>query len=68
MKKIKCSLILLLLLVSGGCVSVKLNGFQEIAEAHPKGLEMAVESEEGAAFVKALGLYINQLEQKIESN
>ena len=46
---------------------MKLNGFQEIAEAHPKGLEMAVESEEGAAFVKALGLYINQLEQRIES-
>jgi len=25
-----------------------------------------VESEEGAAFVKALGLYINRLEQRIE--
>jgi hypothetical protein len=29
---------------------------------------MAVESDEGAAFVKALGLYINQLEQRIEGN
>lgn len=31
------------------------------------GMEMAVESEEGAAFVQALGLYINKLEQQIES-
>jgi hypothetical protein len=68
MRKIKLSLILLLLLVSGGCgVSVKLDGFREIAEQHPIGMEMAVESEEGAAFVQALGLYINKLEQQIES-
>ena len=66
MKRISLSLILLLLLVSGGCVSVKLDGFREIAEAHPKGMEMAVESEEGAAFVRALGLYINKLEYELE--
>ena len=46
---------------------MKLNGFQEIAERHPVGLEDAVATDEGAAFVKDLGLYINQLEQKIES-
>ena len=28
---------------------------------------MAVESDEGAAFVRALGRYINQLEQELES-
>ena len=27
---------------------------------------MAVESDEGAAFVRALGRYINQLEQELE--
>lgn len=67
MKKTKGLTILLLLLVSAGCVSVKYNGFQEIAEAHPTGLERAVESDEGAAFVRALGRYINQLEQELES-
>ena len=66
MKKISLSLILLLLLVSGGCVSVKLDGFREIAETHPRGMEMAVESDEGAAFVRALGLYINKLEYELE--
>jgi len=55
-----------MLLGSAGCVSVKLNGFQEIAATHPVGLEKAVESEEGAAFVKALGLYINKLEYELE--
>ena len=62
------SLLLLLALVGSiGCLNVKLNGFQEIAERHPVGLEDAVATDEGAAFVKDLGLYINQLEQKIES-
>ena len=60
-------MLLLLLLVGSGCVAVKYTGFQEIAEAHPMGLEKAVESDEGAAFVRALGLYINRLEQKLES-
>ena len=47
-------------------MNVKLNGFQEIAERHPKGLEDAVLTDEGAAFVRDLGRYINQLEQKLE--
>ncbi len=41
--------------------------FQEIAERHPMGMENAVETDEGAAFVRDLGRYINQLEQQLES-
>jgi hypothetical protein len=58
--------LLLVIGVSSGCLNVKLNGFQEIAERHPKGLEDAVLTDEGAAFVKDLGRYINQLEQQLE--
>jgi hypothetical protein len=58
----------LLLLVSAGCVSVKLNGFQEIVERNQTGFENAVESDEGAEFVRQLGKYINKLEQQIEAN
>ena len=47
-------------------MNVRLNGFQEIAERHPEGLEDAVSTDEGAAFVKDLGRYINQLEQQLE--
>jgi len=60
-------ILLLLLLVSAGCVSVRLNGFQEIAERNPVGLENAVETDEGAEFIRQLGKYINQLEQQIEA-
>lgn len=56
----------LLLLGATSCVTKKYNGFAEIAEMHPEGLQMAVESDEGAAFVRALGRYINQLEQELE--
>lgn len=66
--KIKQLTILLLLLVSAGCISVKLNGFQEIAERNQTGFENAVESDEGAEFVRQLGKYINKLEQQIEAN
>ena len=59
---------LLLLLVASGCVSVKLNGFQEIVERNQTGFENAVESDEGAEFVRQLGKYINKLEQQIEAN
>ena len=46
---------------------MKLNGFQEIAERNPVGLENAVETDEGAEFIKQLGQYINQLEQQLEA-
>jgi len=49
-------------------VSVKLNGFQEIVERNQTGFESAVESDEGAEFVRQLGKYINKLEQQIEAN
>ena len=68
MIKIKQLTILLLLLVASGCVSVKLNGFQEIVERNQTGFENAVESDEGAEFVRQLGKYINKLEQQIEAN
>ena len=48
-------------------MSVKLNGFQEITEANPAGFANAVETDEGAEFIRQLGRYINQLEQKIEA-
>lgn len=68
MKKIKLSLILLLLLVSGGCgVSVKLDGFREIAERHPLGMEQVTENSESQALVIELGKYINELERRIEA-
>jgi len=68
MKKIKLLLILSVLLGNVGCgVSVKLDGFREIVDQHPMGLEKAVESDEGAAFVKALGFYINELERQLEA-
>tara|TARA_R100001594_G_scaffold138913_1_gene182863 strand:- start:447 stop:656 length:210 start_codon:yes stop_codon:yes gene_type:complete len=67
MIKIKKWTILLLMLASAGCVGVKLNGFQEIAERNPVGFENAVETDEGAEFIRQLGRYINQLEQQIEA-
>tara|TARA_R100001443_G_scaffold91697_1_gene98342 strand:+ start:467 stop:640 length:174 start_codon:yes stop_codon:yes gene_type:complete len=50
-----------------GCVSVKLNGFQEITERNAVGFANAVETDEGAEFIRELGKYINQLEQQIEA-
>ena len=47
---------------------MKLNGFQEIVERNQTGFENAVESDEGAEFVRQLGRYINQLEQRIEAD
>lgn len=68
MKKIKLSLILLLLLVSGGCgVSVKLDGFREIAERHPLGMEQVTGNNESQALVIELAKYINELERRIEA-
>ena len=61
-------MILLLLLGTSGCLNVKLNGFQEIVERNQTGFENAVESDEGAEFVRQLGKYINQLEQRIEAD
>tara|TARA_Y100001956_G_scaffold51456_1_gene50169 strand:- start:4272 stop:4484 length:213 start_codon:yes stop_codon:yes gene_type:complete len=68
MKKIQWLTILLLLLGSVGCgVTVKLNGFQEIAERHPVGMEQITENPESEALVRDLGFYINKLEQQLES-
>ena len=67
MRKIKLLMILLMLHATSGCLSVKLNGFQEITEANPAGFANAVETDEGAEFIRQLGRYINQLEQKIEA-
>jgi len=67
MRKTKLLMTLLMLLATSGCLSVKLNGFQEIAERNPVGLENAVETDEGAEFIRQLGKYINQLEQQIEA-
>ena len=55
------------MLGNAGCVNVKLNGFQEITERNPVGFANAVETDEGAEFIRELGRYINQLEQQIEA-
>ena len=54
--------------VSGGCgVSVKLDGFREIAERHPVGMEQVTENSESQALVIELAKYINELERRIEA-
>ena len=58
---------LLVSVVSSGCLSVKLNGFDEIATRHPVGMEEATATDEGAALIRDLGRYINELELRLES-
>jgi hypothetical protein len=67
MKKTLTYLILLLLLGNAGCLNVKLNGFSEIAERNPQGMEDATATEEGAELIRQLGFYINELERQLES-
>jgi hypothetical protein len=67
MKGLTVSLMLLVSVVSSGCLSVKLNGFKEIATRHPVGMEEATATDEGAALISELGRYINELERQLES-
>lgn len=67
MKGLTVSLMLLVSVVSSGCLSVKLNGFEEIATRHPVGMEEATATDEGAALISELGRYINELERQLES-
>jgi hypothetical protein len=67
MKGLTVSLMLLVSGVSSGCLSVKLNGFEEIATRHPVGMEEATATDEGAALIRDLGRYINDLERQLES-
>ncbi len=67
------SLLVLLLLVTSGCITRKYQGFQEMVEAHPKGFEDAVNGSyyrdggsESERFVQALGRYISTLEYELE--
>jgi hypothetical protein len=46
---------------------VKLNGFEEIATRHQRGMEEATATDEGAALIRDLGRYINELERRLES-
>jgi hypothetical protein len=59
-------LMLLALVASSGCLTVKLNGFQEIAESHPAGMETATSTDDGAALIRDLGRYISELERRLE--
>ena len=43
------------------------NGFQEIAESHPVGMETATSTDEGVALIRDLGRYISELERRLES-
>jgi len=67
MKGLTVSLMLLVSGVSSGCLSVKLNGFEEIATRHPVGMEEATATDGGAALIRDLGRYINDLERQLES-
>jgi hypothetical protein len=58
---------LLALAASSGCLTVKLQGFSEIAARNPQGMEDATATDEGAALVRDLGRYINELERQLES-
>lgn len=57
----------LALAASSGCLSTKLNGFEEIAAHHQRGMEEATATDEGASLIRALGNYINELERQLES-
>jgi hypothetical protein len=58
--------LLLSLAVNTGCLAVKLNGFQEIAEKHPVGMEEVTATPEGTALIRDLGRYIADLEHRLE--
>ena len=66
-KKWTTLLMLLAFVASSGCLTVKLNGFQEIAESHPVGMETATSTDEGVALIRDLGRYISELERRLES-
>ncbi len=66
MRKWKVLLLLLLLAVSNGCLSVKLNGFEEIAARNELGMEHATATPEGTELIRQLGEYINELEYQLE--
>ena len=68
MKRFVSLLLLLAIAGSSGCLSRKLNGFQEIVTANPRGLEHCVGTDEGAALIESLGLYINKLEEELEKD
>jgi hypothetical protein len=66
MKGLMTLLLLLVLGANCGCLAVKLNGFQEIAEKNPVGMEEATATPEGAALIRDLGNYISELEYRLE--
>lgn len=66
-------LLLLVVVVSNGCLAKKLNSSQAIIEAHPKGFEDSVNGsfyrdggEESERFMEALLRRVNELEEMIE--
>ena len=63
-----CATLLLLPMLAGssGCLTQKLNGFQEATQADPVGFEASVSTPEGARFVESLGLLINKYEERLE--
>ena len=52
--------------MSNGCLSVKLNGFEEIAARNELGMEHATATPEGTELIRQLGEYINELEYQLE--
>ena len=66
MKTLTILFLLLASAVWSGCLSQKLMGFEEATLADPEGFEAAVATDEGARFVKSLGLLINKYEEILE--
>ena len=66
MKTLTILLLLLASAVWSGCRSQKLMGCEEATRADPEGFEAAVATDEGARFVKSLGLLINKYEEILE--
>jgi hypothetical protein len=66
MKRLRILSLLLALVVSNGCLTVKLNGFSEIAARNEIGMEHCTATPEGTVLIRQLGIYINELERQIE--
>jgi len=66
MKRLRILSLGLLLAVNSGCLSVKLQGFSEIAARNEIGMEHCTATPEGTVLIRQLGRYINELERQIE--
>jgi len=71
---LRICLIALVLAVTSGCIGTKYQGVEEIVTANPKGWDDAVNGshyrdggDDSERMMRSLARYINQLEEKLES-